>query len=71
MREPTLSPAEALQRLVDNNHQDFEHDGFKYISDGPMMSPPSEWTPFASEDEDKGSWYTHEDRWIYYSFSGE
>jgi hypothetical protein len=44
---PTLTPFEALNILVTNNHKDFLADGFKYSSDGPQGSPKDAWFPIA------------------------
>lgn len=51
-KTPTLTPLEALTRLRANNHQDFQHEGFTYVSDGPMGSPEETWAATAIDDED-------------------
>ena len=61
MKNPTLSPFEAWQRLVANKHENFEHEDFTYISTGPQMSPPEFWYPVAHEttSESEGAFYAN------------
>lgn len=55
---PTLTPAEAIARHRAVGNQDFNHEGFTYVLDGPQGCPVSEMASFATDDQSEVMWFT-------------
>lgn len=60
MNKPKLTPIEVMKRLENDKGGSFIEDGFKFLLDGPQMSPPEFWSPIAilEDDEDGEAWFT-------------
>lgn len=59
MKSPTITPLEALNRHKVNENKDFEHEGFRFYLDGPMMCPVEEMASVAEDLEDESNmWFT-------------
>jgi len=57
-KRPTLTPLEALRRCREKD--DFVHEGFHYVLDGPMMCPAEMMAPVATPvDDEENPWYVN------------
>ena len=57
-KTPTLSPLEAQRRCREKD--DFVHEGFRYVLDGPMGCPTEVMAPTASPvDNEEMCWYVN------------